>query len=218
MEPTKPVNDDEGRSRIPSSPEHELLSTAKWVNGAESPFGVDILDCRPVVLGLASFTADPAIASRFTELRSSLGAEFRGKRPKDARSVRCNLNYPRQSRFKEGPLSKAQVMEDRWDIYMYDGCLYFARSWSGDLIFLATISFGEQLAHIDEIETASSDEDEFVIRQVDFLIQNHIFGLEMPHPLPSGLGRDPQRLAVYSFQLYGRRGFWGAMSDAFHER
>ena len=38
----------------------------------------------------------------------------------------------------DGPLFKATVMEDKWDIYFHEGYLLFARSWTGSLIYKCT--------------------------------------------------------------------------------
>ena len=47
---------------------------------------------------------------------------------------------------KVGVQDWAQRMEDRWDIYLYDGNLYFARSWTGELGHRARVEFQERAA------------------------------------------------------------------------
>ena len=106
-------------------------------------------------------------------------------------------------------------MEDKWDIYFYDGYLYFTRSWTGDLIFLAEIGFAEQEARITMVETGlKEDEDQFVVQQVDFLVKSYLLGLTSLHPLPKSRRMDPPYvLATFSFARFGRRARYGTFED-----
>ena len=93
-------------------------------------------------------------------------------------------------------------MDDKWDIYRYDGHLYFARSWTGELEYRATIVFATDGAKVIAVtarrEMFESDS-LYLIAVVDYLIRSHLYGLPMPHPLPKSLGRDPRQLALFSF-------------------
>jgi hypothetical protein len=64
------------------------------------------------------------------------------------------LSYPFNGESKDGPLFVAQQMEDKWDIYLYESNLYFARSWTGDLVLRAAIVFKEKVAAITEVEAS----------------------------------------------------------------
>lgn len=185
----------------------------RWLGPRQNPFGMEILDCRPFALGMVSVTQDPNIASRFLQLRSSFREELRGVAPEGARSIPSTLAYPFQGEVQDGAVFKAETMEDKWDIYLYDGHLYFARSWTGELIFRARVEFQPGLARVTAIETVRPNEDSFVLQQVDYLIKSHLFKREVPHPLPKDFGRDAQQLALYSFSEYGRRGLYGTLSN-----
>ena len=110
-------------------------------------------------------------------------------------------------------------MEDKWDIYLFDGNLYFARSWTGDLVYKARLTFEHSNAVVTKIsgqrEPGTSEDPAAV---VDFLIKSHVCGLAASHPLPEAAETPTDQLAMWSFACYGRRGLFGAKSDVTHFR
>ena len=49
------------------------------------------------------------------------------------------------------------------DIYLYDGYLYFSRSWTGDLGFRAKINFQGQAAHVDIVEAQAEGGEDYLV-------------------------------------------------------
>ncbi len=187
-----------------------------WLEPEQNPFGIRVLDCRPFSTAMIAVTSDPNIAVRFNQLRGARGEEHRGKSPDDSRMVRCALSYPLNGQSRDGPLFLAQQMEDKWDIYLYDGYLYFARSWTGELIFRAAICFKKSEAVLTEVAARQNkvgDDPDLAVRMVDFLMKSHLYGKEVPHPLPRGLPEDKKTLATYSFSQYGRWASFGSFED-----
>jgi hypothetical protein len=189
------------------------MSGVKWLGPRENPWEIEVLDCRPMALGMVSTTQDESTALRFLQLRRSSGSELIDALIEGARTIRCNLTYMHPGQITEGPLFKAAEMEDKWDIYFYNGHVLFARSWTGNLGFRATATLAAGFLKLSEIETGIQDEDPLVVRQVNFLMKSHVYGLQVPHPLPRNLGRDPQRLALHSFSYYGRKGLFGSFDE-----
>ena len=204
-----------GRLGAVSEASTSCLPPVKWLGPDENPFGVEVLDCSVYATSMLSTTKDLQVANQYSVLRTASGEEFRGRTPQDARKVDCSLTYPITQPPCHGPVFKSQVMEDKWDIYFYDGYLYFTRSWTGDLVFRAEIQFAEEQARITLVETSlKDDEDQFVVQQVDFLIKSYLFGLASLHPLPKSREMDPPYvLATFSFALFGRRGLYGTFED-----
>lgn len=97
------------------------LSGVHWVSGNESPFGVNVLDCRSFSQSMVAVTQDPKIAESYATLRGSSGEQYRGRAPEDSRACDCDLHYPHKGDTRNGPVFKAEAMEDKWDIYLYDG-------------------------------------------------------------------------------------------------
>ena len=184
-----------------------------WLPPEENPFGVEILDCRNYALNMVSVTSNPGVARQFSVSRTSTGKEYSGQLPKDSRRVDCDLAITLIQRPNDGPLFKAKEMEDKWDIYLFDNHLYFARSWTGDLVFRAAILFEGGRGRITAIETSQTN-DEFAVQQVDFLIKSHILEVTSLHPLPKDMKSEaPLKLAVLSFSLFGRRGLYGTFEN-----
>jgi hypothetical protein len=192
------------------------FSQLVWLEPDQNPFGLRVLDCHPFSTSMISTTKDPAIAARFSQLRTATGEVHRGRSPDDAIVIPCDLRYPFSDEPHDGPLFAAQQMEDKWDIYLHDGHLYFARSWTGDLVFRAAIAFKEGKAIVSRVEANQAkvmDDAALAVRSVDFLVKTHLFRIEAPHPFRPDLPDDKRSLALYSFSEYGRWAFYGSFED-----
>jgi hypothetical protein len=178
----------------------------------ESIFGVETLDCREYATTMLSTTKSREIATRFGELRNLSRDDLRLATFAGSRSMSCNLSYPVPMMPKDGPVFRAAQMEDKWDIYLYEGHLYFCRSWTGQLIYRARIESAQGNTRVNRIDFSPEGENPDPAEQVHFLIGNHLLGLNAPHPLPRTMGKDPRELALWSFTQYGRRGLYGVTS------
>jgi len=128
-------------------------------------------------------------------------------------TIPCDLKYPYQGEVQDGVLFRAEAMEDKWDIYLYRPHLYFVRSWGGQLIYRATLSSEPGVVRVTQIEAARGDDSHFHRQTVDFLIQSHLLGKDVPHPLPSTLPAEADQVALFSFSSFGRRCRYGAYAD-----
>jgi len=126
-------------------------AAACWVPAGANPFGVDIVDCRPITHDVVAFTSDQEIADSFLRLRESDGREHVPLEAAQALTTDCYLVYPPATGADDGPLFKAAQMEDKWDIYLYRPYLYSARSWTGSLIYRALTHFADDSSSIVKI-------------------------------------------------------------------
>jgi len=199
-----------------SGTDDDVFNDLRWIEASDNPFGIRVLDCRSVALGLTSTTGDMAVAQRFLELRSSLGTEYLGQMPSNAIEAECDLNYPSGGgHSSDGPLFIAGEMEDKWNIYLHAGCLYFARSWTGILVSRARLKLVGAFAYVDRIDVDrhTADDPDVAIGHVDYLIKSHIFDKIAPHPVPKKVDPIEREIALYSFSLYGRRGQFASYED-----
>ena len=203
------------RFRRKDSDWDDLKEQVRWIPASENPFGMEVLDCRAVSDTLLSVTSDPEVAERFVKLRDATGQEVRGAEPQESTIVQCNLAYPSAGEPLEGPLVKAEEMEDKWDIYFYDGYLYFTRSWTGQLVFRAKITFEPGRARITEIAAPRIyvERIDLAVGAVDFLIKRYVYNMDVPHPLPSDIPKEAQTLAMASFSEFGRAAQFGSYED-----
>lgn len=185
----------------------------QWYDaGPDNPFGVRFLDCRSVTGKLVATTADAKIAERFVLLRQSDGRDLIQAPISDAVRVSTALRFPHNGALLEGIAFKADAMEVKWDIYIYDSTFLFARSWTGDLAYRAIARIGPTEIHVTEIECRRSDA-EVAAAHVYFLIGTHAMGRVLPHRLPASTPHDPETMAMLSFGLFGRLGRYATFED-----
>jgi len=185
----------------------------RFVPAAENAHGGDLWDCAAFTHSMISTTSDPNVASQFARLRASRGREYENQLPASASSTDCTLVYPVAQSLVDGSLFKASEMEDKWDIYFFGPHIYFVRSWSGQLIYRATVRFENQRMVITRIECAAGHEAESGRRSVDYLVKSHVLGAIALHPLLGDPPADPMQIAVSSFAAFGRRCARGTYAD-----
>lgn len=188
----------------------------RWLAPAENRFGIRCLDCREFARQLVSSTGEPSVAGTFTMLRSSQGEHVRGRLPVNTLMVPCLLEYPPLKGAIDGPVYLAGEMEEKWDIFLFDGQLYFARSWTGALVFKASAEFsrtGVRILTVAADAKAAGRDPRYVTAQVDFLVKSHLYHLEAPHPLPEGLSEEAEQVAMFSFGQYGRMAAYATFEE-----
>lgn len=165
---------------------------------------------------MRSTSSNPTTAATFVALRNDNGRDLMGTRPDNSIETQCSLSYPLAADAIDGPLFKAVSMEEKWDIYLWKNALYFARSWTGSLAYVAEIHRTDGVAQMQRViadRGACSEDASLARNQVDFLIRNHIYGQRVPHPLPAGMENDPETIGMYSFSLFGSRGHFACFGD-----
>jgi hypothetical protein len=168
-----------------------------------------------------SVTKDPYVSMRFNELRTSSGEQFHGQSPNGYIKTICQLQYGSKRRIydemSQGPVLKAKVMEDKWDIFLYDKWLYFAHSWNGQLYYRANveISSGMTIVHEIEVEAGLATEGmDLALCDVDFLIKSHLHNLPVPNRIPGNIPEtDKQLITMYSYNSFGRWASYATYED-----
>lgn len=195
----------------------EVVKTeARWVSADECPFGVEALDCRAFSQAMLSTTRDPDVTRRFMDLRGSRGDQHQDRFPPKSARHECELTYPPLPAGDGAVLWRATAMEEKWDFYRFGDTVQVARSWTDDLIFTLTIDTSEgDRTTVREVavDRRIAEAPDYAVAIADYLLKSHVFGREMPHPLPPEGTRHPGELAIFSFSQYGRRAAWGAFAD-----
>ena len=169
-----------GASDTPQEP------AVRWLSDSESPFGVSVLDCRPVTQNLVAASGSAEIAARFGQLRTWLGEDLSELQFSTEVPVPDRLRYPYYGKGEpDGPVFKASAMEEKWDLYMRGGRLYFVRSWTGDVDYAAQLSWGPEEWVITQAWQAETVDDDvrWSMQAIDYLIKSHLYNLAAPHPL-----------------------------------
>jgi hypothetical protein len=186
------------------------------VDPANNEFDVRCLDCRPYSHRMISFVQEKAQLDQFVVGRATLGTEHRGREPQNLRRNECALFYPFNEGQRYGPLLRSEMLEDKWDLFLWDDSLYFVRSWTGSLWHRATVEFGADHVTVREISsnTATDLGDETLpLREVDFLIRTLLCREQLPHPVPKVMPEVPKLIAQHSFSRYGRYAYFATYED-----
>lgn len=191
---------------------------ARWLDPSENSWGLPVLDCSQNACSMMSTTSNIEIAKTYARLRNSTGEELRSEVFNPTLSIPCNLTYNVAKPIPDGPVFKSQLMEEKWDIYMYDDHLYFCRSWGGQLFYRVALQCEPRALRVCLVEASHKTNEKITLRDVDFLIKSHVLLAKALHPLPQELGRDTQKLALFSFSAYGRMGLYGTFEETIGTR
>jgi hypothetical protein len=192
----------------------------RWIEAANSPFGVRVFDCRAIATTMVASSPSHEVAELFMSTRDSDGTHLFGKHPTNPVKYDVDMTYPKESRTlpDRGVLFRASTMEEKWDIVIDDRVITFARSWSGEPVYLCDIS-EEGESYLVRTVVVSDDiidpaDDGYHVHVVNFLLWSHVFDVVYPHPLPLTMPSDEDEILMHSFSAYGRRG-WFATLDRF---
>ena len=182
--------------------------------GEGNPFNKRVLDCRDFTQTNLATTADPKVVQTFNRLRQSDGKEY-VKQEVDKKSVvEVNLNYPPTKSELNGLVFKAMSFDEKWDIYVYDKCFYFVRSWTGELVYKAFARTDVNHVTIYRIEYVDSgpEESAMAISNVHFLLTTQVLKGIFPHRVPTMLKSDME-IAQYSFSQFGNKCWYATYDD-----
>jgi hypothetical protein len=182
--------------------------------GEGNPFNKRILDCRDYTLNNLATTTDKSIAETFNRLRKSDGKEYLTQEIKNKVTIETNLKYPPTGGQLTNLIFKAQSFDEKWDIYIYDNCFYFTRSWTGELVYkgFATVDTNNVTIYKVELQDNNSVDKSFAISNVHFLVTTQILKGILPHRVPTNLKTDLE-IALYSFSQFGNKCWYATHDD-----
>ena len=161
---------------------------------------------------MTAFSDDQFVAVRFSVNRQSNGSEFRGAEISNAAHVPTNLTYPHNGETLEGIIFKADEMEVKWDICIYDNCFFFVRSWTGELVYKAHAEILSDKIIIGEIDYAADTDAIYAVNAVHFLMKSHAFGQIFPHYV-TDLPDNEKSIALLSFNQFGNKACYACYED-----
>lgn len=187
---------------------------AKWETIQVNNTDYTICNFLKSALTIITSTESEDIAKKFNILRDSNGENYIGLLPENAHKHTLNHRYKGLQIPDDGPLFKADQMEDKFDIYKYDNLIYITRSWTGELVVSLEVNFEEVGMTIKKIHDKNHNSPEYSLRFVDYIIKSHFLNCINIHPLPDNL-KDVEitELAQYSFSIFGRRGWYGTFEN-----
>jgi hypothetical protein len=205
--------------KMPEAPPTQTVIEATrealtWLEPQENPFGIRVLDCRPMAEHWISTTKDPEAIRFLFSTESLSGTQFCGQRPENSSQFECELVYPLSTTLPDGAVFLAGEMEDKWNVYHFAGVVYFVRSWNGKLRYTATLARSKSELRVVELAACVDDpfcNESITVSAVDFLIRSHVLRQVAPHPVPPL--PTTEQIAIWSFAEYGRRGLYAAVAS-----
>jgi hypothetical protein len=182
--------------------------------GVGNPFNKRILDCRDYTQSNLATTGDKSIADKFNRLRQSDGKEFISREIENKITIETNLKYPPTGSQLTNLIFKAKSFDEKWDIYVYDNCFYFTRSWTGELVYEAFARTDANNVTIYKIELRDNDsvDKSIAISDVHFLVTTQMLKGILPHRVPTNLKTDME-IALYSFSKFGNKCWYATYDD-----
>ena len=180
----------------------------RWLGPDENPWGVPVLDVRPVTLGMISTTQHEQCAVNAMSFAQDDGTCFIGAEPKVPRGSAVGLKFRIDRFLADGALFLPTGMEHKWALYFHGGKIICIRSWKREVVAVADCRIAADLLEITDICGSiipENDEPAFAVRVLDFLIRSHALDMIYPAPLPSGMESDPSLAAFWCMSCFGNR-------------
>lgn len=182
-------------------------SSPMLIDASDNPWGVRLLDVRPVTQTMLSTSADPQCAVNAISFGQDDGQGFVGQMPESADRFSVDLRYPADQRVADGVLFIPQQMEHKWALFVHRQAIICVRSWTRQVQAIAHFNVQSGFAQIYEMHGTliPNDADPLINqRLLDFLIRSHALKLPYPVPLPVELALSPEAAAMWCMSQFGR--------------
>lgn len=160
-----------------------------------------------MALTMMCWTTDRSVAESFNALRRSDGRQFIDQLPANPFEVAANISFPYNGQHNDGPITRGQQMEDKWDFTIYGNRAYLTSSWTGEVQHVLFCEFETTAVRIPRIISNATyvlNDPRFAIAEVQFLLLTLLGKRVLPFPVAPGVSRVPARVGANGFSRYGR--------------
>jgi ankyrin repeat protein len=188
-----------------------------WIDPADNPWGLHLLDLRPLTQTMLSTSKDPRMAENAISYSGEDGTTFFGLKPANQKTVNVNISLPIDKSLQAGVLFIPNTMEHKWAIYFDGEFLIFVRSWLREVFVIAkTIQKNDELL-VEQIigEFTQNESLEFTTAVLNFLLISHSNEEIIPAPIPNELDSDLYKAGLWAFSTYGNMAQIGVFSNKF---
>ncbi len=206
------------RERKEAPKEEPKEASLPWIEPAKNPFGVRLLDLRPVTKAMLATSSDPQCAANAVSYNTEDGTTFIDMPPAVGTSINSNIIIPIDKMLAPGVLFTPQAMEHKWAIYYHNSTLIFVRSWLRQVFVTAKTVQKENTLIIESITGKfinDNDSPEFTRRIIKFLLISHCTNQIVPAPLPPELASGTKDAALWAFSAFGNMALAGIFDEAF---
>ena len=179
-----------------------------WVEAGDNPWGVRVLDVRPITHTMILVSGIDGYASNAISWTGDDGTSFIGEEPPDASSVKTDLRFPIDRYFAEGVLFVPVEMEHKWAIFYHRREIICVDSWQRKVLVVARVEEHDDHILITEVRGTFfglESVPDFTERALDYLLRRHSLNVEYPAPLPAGMEQIPKAAADWCMFTFGNR-------------
>lgn len=192
-------------------------SKLKWLEGADNPWGLRVLDLSPVTLNMISTSQDPKMAKNALSYTSEDGVAFWRVAPANTTLIRTHLRVLTDKVLLPGVIFSPREMEHKWAIYFDGEYLIFVRSWLREVVVIAKATQQLNELIITQVQgTFTPDETPaFTEAVLMFLLVSYGLGEVTPAPLPDLFLHDLDKAALWAFSTYGNKAQVGIFNNGY---
>jgi hypothetical protein len=192
----------------PATPaEDDDKHDVKWLDASTNPWGVPVLDVRPLTLSMLSLTKSEQIARNAVSYGGEDGSSFAAQAPPVARTIACELPYRIDRMLADGVLFKPSRMEHKWGIFACSGRIVCVRSWLREVHVTAELRVVDAgRAEVTSITGVFREDDEpadLTVRTLDYLLRTHALAEEYPLPWPETAAIDLKTIGMSCMSFAG---------------
>ncbi len=187
-----------------------------WIAASDNPFGVRILDVRPITLGTLSVSSDPQMAQNAVSYSGEDGSSFAALRPASERRIEASLRFRAPEHFIDGALFIPRQMEDKWALFVQARTLVLVRSWRRAVLLHAPLRIDGDWVLVGPLIGYVSSEDEpesYTRHAVDFLLRTHALRSPWPAPLLGSDAASPKALALQCMSMFGCKALYATFDE-----
>jgi len=207
------------QKKAPKQKEKETSKyNLKWIDSEQNPWGLKILDLRPISQTMLSTSKDPKMATNAISYSQEDGTSFKDYVPKSDRVISSNLTIPTDGKLEEGVLFNPSTMENKWAIYFMNNRLIFIRSWLREAFVVAKTTQENGQIKITEITGEFTDNESSKMTEsiLMFLLFSHSLNETIPAPIPKDLSVNTDQAGMWAFSTYGNMAHLGYFGEDFN--
>jgi hypothetical protein len=188
-----------------------------WIEASDNPWGVRLLDLRPISQTMLSTSTDPQMATNAVSYGSDDGTSFIGQEPGDNTIIETEIVIPVDGQLAPGVLFIPNVMEHKWAIYYHENKIVFIRSWLRQVFVVAETRQHNNELIIERIKGKFTVDEEpaFTIAILKFILISHAIGETVPAPIPEHLKSSTRTAGMWAFSSYGNMAHIGIFDEKF---
>jgi Ankyrin repeats (many copies) len=188
-----------------------------WINSSDNPWGLKLLDLRPLTQTMLSSSTDPRMAENAISYSRENGSSFFGQKPENNKTIITNISLPIDKALAAGVLFTPNTMEHKWAIYFDGEYIIVVRSWLREVFIIAKTSQKDNVLFIENIigEFTQNESSTFTTAVLVFLLISHSIGEVVPAPLPKEFENDLKAAGLWAFSTYGNMVHLGVFEDSF---